>query len=211
VADDGRLAFRRARSHDTIAVDDCPLLAPAARSALHAMAQGWHGVSEVRLQTGTDGHAALAVTATGRDAQAPSPLPVTLRRRGHRGRPSGRARVRHRVAGHTFVVSATSFFQASTAAAEVLVGLVRELTPVTADDHVVDCYAGVGLFSVALASGGARVTAIESDPGACADAGVNAAGLPIEVRCADLAACPPSMRRSTRSCWTLRGPARARW
>jgi len=190
VTDDGRLAFHRTRSHDTIAIDDCPLLVPAARSALHGMAQGWHRVSEVRLQAGTDGHAALAVTTTGRDARVPSPLPATLRRRGHRGRPSGRARVRHHVAGHTFVVSATSFFQASTAAAEVLVGLVRELTPVTAGDHVVDCYAGVGLFSVALASDGARVTAIESDAGACADARVNAAGLPVDVRRADLAAPP---------------------
>lgn len=189
---DGRLAFRRARSHDTIAVDDCPLLVPPARSALHAMARGWHRVSEVRLQTGTDGRAALAVTTTGRDAQVPSPLPATLRRRGPRDRSSGRARVRQHVAGHTFLVSATSFFQASTAAAEVLVGLVRELTPVATGDRVVDCYAGVGLFSVALASDGARVTAIEADPGACADARVNTAGLPIEVRCVDLAT-PPAL------------------
>lgn len=190
VTDDGRLAFRRARSHDTIAVDDCPLLVPAARETLRAIAQGWHGVSEVRLQAGTDGQAALAVTTTGRDPQVPSPLPATQWQRGRTGRPSGRARVHQRVADHTFVVSAASFFQASTAAAEVLVGLVRELTPVAADDHVVDCYAGVGLFSIALASYGARVTAIESDPGACADAEVNAGGLPIDVRRADLAAPP---------------------
>lgn len=190
VTDDGRLAFRRARSHDTIAVDDCPLLIPAARSALHDIAQGWDRVSEVRLQAGTDGRAALGVTTTGRDAQVPTTLPTTLRRRGTRTRPTGRARVQHEVAGHTFVASPTSFFQASTAAAEVLVGLVRGCTPIAAGDHVVDCYAGVGLFSVVLASDGARVTAIESDAGACADARVNAAGLPIQVRRADMAAPP---------------------
>jgi tRNA/tmRNA/rRNA uracil-C5-methylase (TrmA/RlmC/RlmD family) len=192
VTDDGRLGFRRARSHDTVAVDDCPLLAPTARSALRGMAQGWHQVSEVRLQVGTAGDAAVAVTTTGRDARVPSPLPTTLLRRGRRARPDGRARVRHDVAGHTFVVSATSFFQASITAAEVLVDLVRELTPVAAGSHVVDCYAGVGLFSVALASDGARVTAIESDPGACADARINAADLPIDVRRADVAA-PPAL------------------
>ena len=190
VTDDGRLAFRRARSHETIAVDDCPLLTPAARSALHEIAQGWDRVSEVRLQAGTDGRAALAATTTGRDARVPSTLPVTLRRRGTRTRPSDRSRVHHEVAGHTFVASATSFFQASTAAAEVLVGLVRAWTPVAAGDHVVDCYAGVGLFSVALAADGVRVTAIESAADACADARVNAAGLPIEVRRVDLTAPP---------------------
>lgn len=190
VTDDGRLAFRRAHSHDAIAVDDCPLLIPAARSAQHDMAQGWDRVSEVTLQAGSDGNAALAVTTTGRDAQVPSALPATLRRRGTRTRPSGRARIRHDVAGHTFVVSATSFFQASTAAAEVLVDLVRAFTRVTAGDHVVDCYAGVGLFSVVLASDGARVTAIESDAGACGDARVNTDGLPVEVRRGDMTARP---------------------
>lgn len=190
VTDDGRLGLRRARSHDPIAVDDCPLLVPAARSTLREMAQGWYGVSEVRLQAGTAGDTALAVTTTGRDTRVPSQLPATLLPRDRRAGPDDRARVRQDVAGHTFVVSASSFFQASTAAAEVLVGLVRELTPVAAGSHVVDCYAGVGLFSVALASEGVRVTAIESDAGACADARINAAGLPVDVHRADLTAPP---------------------
>jgi tRNA/tmRNA/rRNA uracil-C5-methylase (TrmA/RlmC/RlmD family) len=45
--------------------------------------------------------------------------------------------------------------------------------------HLVDAYAGVGLFgaTVGAASAGARVTAIESDPSAVDDARVNLAGL----------------------------------
>lgn len=190
VTDDGRLAFRRARSHDPIAVDDCPLLIPAARAALRDMADGWKRVSEVQLQVGTDGHAALAVTTTGRDARVPSPLPAAVHRRGTRSQPGREPRVRHQVAGHTLATGVTGFFQASTAAAELLAGLVRGHAAVGDGRHVVDCYAGVGLFSVVLAADGARVTAIESDAGACADARRNAGDLPVEVLQGDLTTAP---------------------
>jgi tRNA/tmRNA/rRNA uracil-C5-methylase (TrmA/RlmC/RlmD family) len=190
VTDDGRLAFRRARSHDTIAVEDCPLLTDPARAVLSDIATGWRGASEVQLQVGTDGDAAVAVTATGRDPQVPTDLPTAIQGRGRRAPRSRRARVRHRVAGRTFVAGAASFFQASIAATEVLATLVRDMTAVRPGDHVVDCYAGVGLFSVLLADCGARVTAIEADRGACADARVNASGLDVEVRRADLASAP---------------------
>jgi 23S rRNA (uracil1939-C5)-methyltransferase len=42
-------------------------------------------------------------------------------------------------------------------------------------DRVVDLYAGVGLFSVALAARGAEVMAVEGDPGAAEDLATNAA------------------------------------
>lgn len=190
VTNGGRLAFRRARSHDRIAIDDCPLLTDPARRELAGMATGWRKVSEVGLQVGSAGDAALAITATGRDPRVPSSLPAAVRRSGRRGRSSDRAKVRHVVAGHTFVTSATSFFQASTAAAEVLVDLVRDMTAARPGDHVVDCYAGVGLFSVVLATDGAHVTAFESDAGACDDARTNAAGLDVDVRRADLHTAP---------------------
>jgi tRNA/tmRNA/rRNA uracil-C5-methylase (TrmA/RlmC/RlmD family) len=181
VTDDGRLAFRRARSHDLIPVADCPLLTAPARAAQEAMAQGWRNVSEVQLQVGSDGSGALAVTATGGDPVIPSTLPAHVVPRGRRRRVPRDARVHHEVAGHTFVTGATSFFQASAAAAEVLADRVVQIADVAPGDHVVDCYAGVGMFSVILAAHGARVTAIESDADACADARRNAQGLPIDV------------------------------
>jgi tRNA/tmRNA/rRNA uracil-C5-methylase (TrmA/RlmC/RlmD family) len=135
----------------------------------------------VQLQVGSDGSAALSVTAAGREPVVPSTLPAHVAQRGRRRRPPRAARVRHEVGGRTFVVGATSFFQTSTAAAEVLVDRVVRITDVSRGDRVIDCYAGVGLFSVALAARGARVTAIESDADACADARRNAQGLPVEV------------------------------
>jgi tRNA/tmRNA/rRNA uracil-C5-methylase (TrmA/RlmC/RlmD family) len=179
----GHLAFRRAGSHDLIAVDDCPLLTVGARKVLRRIAGGWHGAREVTLQVGTDGRAALGVRASASEpaggdrkvkasagnVAVPDDTPATDRR------------VSYTVAGHTFHAGAASFFQASVAAAEQLAGLVRRLTSVTPGEHVLELYAGVGLLSAALASDGAHVTAVEASTAACRDARANTAGLDVTV------------------------------
>jgi 23S rRNA (uracil1939-C5)-methyltransferase len=55
-----------------------------------------------------------------------------------------------------------------------LVGHV--VAAITPGDHILDLYAGTGLFSVAAAAVGARVTAIEGDRVAASDLRINAAG-----------------------------------
>lgn len=187
----GHLAYRRARSHDLIPVDDCPLLEPAARSALHDIASGWRGTQEVGLQVGTDGRAALAVTAAGRrDPGIPSALPAVVRGSRRRDAARGNTAVAYDVAGRRFRAGATSFFQASVAAATVLVDLVRRSVGPRPGLHVVDCYAGVGLFAAALAADGVRVTAIEASAAACDDARANTAGMAVEVLRRDLGVPP---------------------
>ena len=67
---------------------------------------------------------------------------------------------------------APAFFQGN----RYLVGsLVRRVLEVSPGDRVVDLYAGVGLFSVAIAARGARVSAVEAEPFAAADLAMNAA------------------------------------
>lgn len=94
---DGHLAFRRAGSHDLIAVDDCPLLVPRARAVLGTIAAGWRGAREVQLQVGSDGGAALAVTPGRGEVAVPGGVPAVIAprrdagRRGDRGR-GGRGR-----------------------------------------------------------------------------------------------------------------------
>jgi 23S rRNA (uracil1939-C5)-methyltransferase len=51
--------------------------------------------------------------------------------------------------------------------------LVRHVLGQTHGEHVLDLYAGVGLFTVALLARGARVTAVEGDPAAVEDLGTN--------------------------------------
>lgn len=95
----------------------------------------------------------------------PSPYMVgreTLRLDGH-------AHVRERATGSTFLVSPTAFFQTNPAAAVQLVRLVLEAVDPRAR-HVLDLYAGSGLFTLPLARRGHRVTAIEENATAVADA-----------------------------------------
>ena len=66
---------------------------------------------------------------------------------------------------------APAFFQAN----RFLIGnLVRRVLDHAAGDRIADLYAGVGLFSVALAARGAQVTAIEAEPFAAEDLFANA-------------------------------------
>ena len=67
---------------------------------------------------------------------------------------------------------AQSFFQGN----RYLTGsLVRRVLAVSPGDRIVDLYAGVGLFSVALAARGSDVVAVEGDPSSGADLEANAA------------------------------------
>jgi 23S rRNA (uracil1939-C5)-methyltransferase len=64
-----------------------------------------------------------------------------------------------------------SFFQGN----RFLTGaLVRHVLESAHGDRVLDLYAGVGLFAVALAAGGCQVVAVEGDPESAADLQVNA-------------------------------------
>ena len=80
---------------------------------------------------------------------------------------AGVDRVRETVAGITFLVSPTAFFQTNVAAAELLVRLVLEAVP--PDLPVLDLYAGAGLFTLPLARRGHQVTAIEENRDAVRD------------------------------------------
>lgn len=99
---------------------------------------------------------------------SPSPFMVgkeTLRIDGH-------AHVRERSLGPTLLVSPTAFFQTNPTAAAALVGIVLDAIDPRAG-HVLDLYAGSGLFTLPLAARGHRVTAVEENTRAVADARKN--------------------------------------
>jgi 23S rRNA (uracil1939-C5)-methyltransferase len=85
---------------------------------------------------------------------------------------SGPSRLREQVAGTSFLISPTAFFQTNVHAAEVLVKLVLDAVP--ADAQVLDLYAGGGLFALPLARRGHRVVAVETDRAAIADGDASA-------------------------------------
>ncbi len=85
----------------------------------------------------------------------------------------GRAHVRERIGGHSFLVSPTAFFQTNADASATLVDLVSAFAPHAPRLRVLDLYAGSGLFTVPLAARGHQVTAVEENPQAVEDAGAN--------------------------------------
>lgn len=183
----GRLGYRRAGSHDVLAIDRCPLLDPATQAVRDEAGDGWQGVDELSVRAALAGAGAAMVVTPGADALPPLPpgdTPVALRdATGQAHALRGDPTVVERVAGFDYRVSAGSFFQSNTAGAEVLVALVREAAAVEAGDAVADLYAGVGLFSRPLAADGATVVAVEGEASACEDARVNLAGTTASVLC----------------------------
>jgi len=84
---------------------------------------------------------------------------------------SGRSHVREEMAGTSFLISPTAFFQTNVRAARSLLELV--LGHASGASRVLDLYSGSGLFALPLARAGARVTAIEDNHQAMNDAAAN--------------------------------------
>ena len=89
---------------------------------------------------------------------------------------TGPERMRETVAGVSFLISPTAFFQTNVRAAEILVQLVLDACAEGEPDkvrptglNIVDLYAGAGLFALPLARAGHHVIAVEENRDAVAD------------------------------------------
>ena len=82
---------------------------------------------------------------------------------------AGRGYWREQLGDYTFAVSAPSFFQVNTAAAEKLVAIALDALSPSGIDHVVDVYSGAGTFTLPLAETAGSVTAVEAEGSALRD------------------------------------------
>jgi 23S rRNA (uracil1939-C5)-methyltransferase len=87
---------------------------------------------------------------------------------------AGADHIYEHVLNKIFRISAGSFFQVNAAQTPILVREARAAADLMRADHLLDGYSGVGLFSLILADDVAHVAAIESHPGAVADARASA-------------------------------------
>ncbi len=169
----GAVSLRRARTNEAVVLDHCPIAHPLLDELVHSAR--FRGADEVSLRVGISSgeRSAWWTRAHPGDAVEVEGLAADVRT-------GPDAVVHEEVAGHRFRVSAESFFQSGPAAAELLVDTVREFGggELATASHLVDAYGGVGLFAVALAPAGSRVTLVEGSAAAVADARVNLAGRP---------------------------------
>jgi 23S rRNA (uracil1939-C5)-methyltransferase len=85
---------------------------------------------------------------------------------------AGRGHVRERLGGISYLISPAAFFQTNVQAARALQHHV--VNAVAGARRVLDLYCGSGLFALPLAAAGARVTGVEENRQAIADAKENA-------------------------------------
>ncbi len=199
VTGDGRAGHRR-RGSDTEA-GEAEAVATDACLAVHPLLEElvvdgrYPGAGEVLLRVGVaSGERLVQVRTAVADVRVPAGVVVVA----EGGRPGF---VHEQVAGRRFRVSAGSFFQPGPVAAEGLVSAVSdavgELLSPGGGGHLVDAYAGVGLFASALgAARGAWVTAVERDRSAVADARVNLADLDAKVVASEVGRWRPTGKRA---------------
>ena len=162
----GRAGFRRERSNETVDVDVCMVAHPALFDVLRNVTIDPAVELTLRVSEATGQMTAMWDSRTG-DVKG---LPNTVKT-------GAKAALYEDVAGHRFRVSAGSFFQSGPIAAGLLVDAVRRAAPeIDGSDHVVDAYAGVGLFGLAAVPASSRTTSIETSRSSVQDASVNLAG-----------------------------------
>jgi 23S rRNA (uracil1939-C5)-methyltransferase len=182
-------------SRRVVAVDQCPVhddRGNAIAFAFHkqcASARAGRTLKSVAVRvapTTSETLATVVVTNTGDKAlrtataammnggSAPTSLHINVHPKGDAyifgsdtRRIAGPARIREDLAGVSFLISPTAFFQTNVRAAEELVRLV--LAAVPEGSTVLDLYAGAGLFALPLARRGHRVVAVEENRAAVAD------------------------------------------
>lgn len=169
----GRAGHRRPGGTEAVTTDACLAAHPLLEELV--VAGRYPGAEEVLLRVGV-ASAERLVRVTG-DPAGPVEVPadVVVLREGQR-----RGFVHEEVAGRRFRVSADSFSQPGPVAAAGLVAAVGEAVggALGPGSHLVDAYAGTGLFgSVLGATTGARVTAIENERSAVSDARANLSDL----------------------------------
>lgn len=158
VAPDGRAAFRRHRSHSLVPVDHCLIAHPLVDAA---------GIAGHRWEPGDE--MVVAAVPASRQVVVRSEPPATAPPPLHQ-----------RAAGRGWRVSG-GFWQVHPGAPDLLVAAVGDLLRPRPGEHLLDLYAGVGLFGGTLGGllgPGGRVDAVEADPGACEDAAANLVDLP---------------------------------
>jgi tRNA/tmRNA/rRNA uracil-C5-methylase (TrmA/RlmC/RlmD family) len=157
----GALGFYAARSHKVIPVDDCRVLVKEANFP-DLSKRRWKGDLRVEVAISNTGERTIASANSREDG----PASVI----------EGPEISHYKVGRQTLEVSQRSFWQSNEASPKVLIGAVLEQISPKGDEHFLDLYGGVGLFTSALAEkigAQVKVDLVEGSKSATADAARN--------------------------------------
>ena len=146
VTKSGKLGFISARSHNVIAIENCPITAPGIGFSTQAKKQ-WQAGEKIDLATSSTGESYV----TGESKEV----------------------MHEKVGDNVLEVSNDSFWQSHVNAPKVLTEIVSEYANVQSGEHVLDLYGGVGLFTSALIGAvgpKGRIDLVEGSKSATADA-----------------------------------------
>jgi tRNA/tmRNA/rRNA uracil-C5-methylase (TrmA/RlmC/RlmD family) len=146
VTKSGKLGFISARSHNVIAIENCPITAPGIKFSTLAKKQ-WEVGAKIELATSSTGESYV----TGDTSEL----------------------LHEKVGDNVLEVSNDSFWQSHINAPTVLTEIVSEYAHVHNGEHVLDLYGGVGLFTSALigqVGPTGRIDLIEGSKSATTDA-----------------------------------------
>jgi len=182
VSGDGQLGFVATDGRRVEAIEVCYLLHPFLEELFAALELELPELARLSLRAGINTGHQMMIFETHDDLPPAleSDLPVSCVLLLSDGTPVnliGSNYITEVVAGRRFRISASSFFQVNTAAAEELVRVVGEYLAPAGDETLLDAYCGVGTFALNLADKVGQVIGVEEDAGAVADACLNAAEL----------------------------------
>jgi 23S rRNA (uracil1939-C5)-methyltransferase len=176
----GNLCFVGTDNESLIPIEECHIIRPELLALLDELNfEDMPDLDRVRLQIGTDGD--LMIILSAQSDQPPElqvDMPVSVNFLLSDNEPVsliGSSHTSYTVRGRRFRVTAGGFFQVNIPQAETLVDLVLNKLNLQGNETVLDCYAGVGLFTAFIAERASLVTSVESYPPAVTDADENLA------------------------------------
>jgi 23S rRNA (uracil1939-C5)-methyltransferase len=176
---DGRFAFQRRNSNDAVTIDSCLVLHPLLDELVREARFGNAHAVTLRCGARTDERLAFFEPRVPRGRRLPDDVVVAGMAELRANKKSAVPAYHEVVAGHTFRISAPSFFQVRAGGADALVDTVaRACGPIDDATRFVDLYGGVGLFAATVGANAGTLTLVEQNPSSVRDARVNLAGRP---------------------------------